>query len=74
MNLPWWHVKSRKNIGPDQFSRFDVYWIQTNRETDKLSIHTYIDDLDIAKLMGRLEKKPYDVQTVINRLFEIKTL
>jgi len=26
---------SHKKFGPDQFSRFDVYWIQTDRQTDK---------------------------------------
>jgi len=27
---------SRKKFGPDRFSRFDVYWIQTSdRQTDK---------------------------------------
>ena len=28
INLPWGH----KKFGPDRFSRFDVYWIQTNRQ------------------------------------------
>ena len=26
---------SHKKFGPDRFSRFDVYWIQTNRQTDR---------------------------------------
>jgi len=26
---------SHKNFRPDRFSRFDVYWIQTNRQTNK---------------------------------------
>ena len=26
---------SHKKIGPDRFSRFDVYWIQTDRQTDR---------------------------------------
>ena len=26
---------SHKKIGPDRFSPFDVYWIQTNKQTDK---------------------------------------
>ena len=26
---------SHKKCGPDRFSRFDVYWIQTNKQTDK---------------------------------------
>ena len=32
---------SHKKFGPDRFSRFDVYWIQTNKQTDKPNI--YID-------------------------------
>ena len=30
-----------KKFGPDRFSRFDVYWIQTNKQTDKPNL--YID-------------------------------
>ena len=26
---------SHKKFGPDRFSRFDVYWIQTDRQTTK---------------------------------------
>ena len=26
---------SHKKFGPDRFSRFDVYWIQTDRQTDR---------------------------------------
>ena len=26
---------SHKKCGPDRFSRFDVYWIQTNKQTPK---------------------------------------
>ena len=26
---------SHKKFGPDRFSRFDVYWIQTSQQTDK---------------------------------------
>ena len=26
---------SQKKFGPDRFSRFDVYWIQTDRQTNK---------------------------------------
>ena len=28
-------MMSHKKCGPDRFSRFDVYWIQTDRQTDK---------------------------------------
>ena len=30
-----------QNCGPDRLSRFDVYWTQTNQQTDEQSI--YID-------------------------------
>ena len=33
---------SHKKFGPDRFSRFEVYWIQTDRRTDKPNL--YIDD------------------------------
>ena len=39
INLPWGHARFHKNCGPDRFSRFDVYWIQTNRQTDKLILY-----------------------------------
>jgi len=29
------HVMSHKKFGPDRFSRFDVYWIQTDKQTNK---------------------------------------
>ena len=32
---------SHKKFGPDRLGRFDVYWIQTNRQTDKPNL--YID-------------------------------
>ena len=35
MNLPWAYVMSHKKFGPDRFSRFDVYWIQTNKQTNR---------------------------------------
>ena len=35
VNLPCGHVMSHKKFGPDRFSRFDVYWIQTNKQTPK---------------------------------------
>ena len=36
------HARFHKKFGPDQCSRFDVYWIQTNKQIDKLNL--YIDD------------------------------
>ena len=35
INLPCGHVMFHKKFGPDRFSRFDVYWIQTNKQTPK---------------------------------------
>ena len=32
---------SHKKFGPDRFSRFDVYWIQTNRQTDRQAKFIY---------------------------------
>jgi len=32
---------SHKKFGPDRFSRFDVYWIRTDKQTDKPN--SYID-------------------------------
>ena len=33
---------SHKKFGPDRFSRFDVYWIQTNKQAPKQNL--YIDE------------------------------
>ena len=42
---------SHKKIGPDRFSRFDVYWIQTDkqtpRQTDKPNLYIDLDNLRI---------------------------
>jgi len=32
---------SHKKFGPDRFSRFDVYWIQTDRQTDRQAKFIY---------------------------------
>jgi len=34
---------SHKKFEPDRFSRFDVYWIQTNKQTDNANL--YIDKM-----------------------------
>ena len=43
---------SHKKFGPDRFSRFDVYWIQTNRQTDRQTDkpNLYIDMLSLTNL------------------------
>ena len=39
---------SHNKVGPDRFSRFDVYWIQTNKQTPKHpdKPNLYIDNPD----------------------------
>ena len=41
INLPWGHARSHKKCGPDRFSRFDVYWIQTNKQTPRQAKFIY---------------------------------
>ncbi len=40
-NLPCGHVMTHKKFGPDRFSRFDVYWIQTNKQTNRQTSQIY---------------------------------
>ena len=35
-------MRSHTKFGPDRFSRFDVYWTQTNRPTSKQTSKVYI--------------------------------
>ena len=50
INLPWDHMMSHKKFGPDRFSRFDVYWIQTDRQTDKQTDKPNLY-IDLKKIM-----------------------
>ena len=43
LNLPWGHARSHKKFGPDRFSRFDVYWLQTNKQTPRHPKSIHID-------------------------------
>ena len=39
---------SHKKFGPDRFSRFDVYWIQTNKQTNRQAKFIYrLPNMDI---------------------------
>ena len=42
-------MRSHKKFGPVRFCRFDVYWIQTNRQTDTQTDkpNLYIDVLNL---------------------------
>ena len=42
LNLLWDHMMSNKKFGPDRFSRFDVYWIQTDRQAKFIYIYREI--------------------------------
>ena len=46
-NLHWGHARSPNKFGPNRFSRFDVYWIQTDRQPDrqaKYLCRLYVED------------------------------
>ena len=47
------HVRSQKLLQLNRFSRFDVYWIQTNQQTDKESIY---NDFNIEGLINWVAK------------------
>ena len=36
---PWNDARCHKRFGPDRFSHFDVYWIQTDSKADKQNIY-----------------------------------
>ena len=36
-------MRSHTKFGPNRFSRFDVYWIQPDRQTDKQTSKVYIE-------------------------------
>ena len=52
INLPLDHMMSHKKFGPDRFSRFDVYWIQTDKQTDRQTDkpNLYIEDTQYTLL------------------------
>ena len=68
INLPWGHVRSKKKFGPDGFSRFDVYRIQTNKQTPRQAKYiyrlTWREEQDEARMLEEKgvnaggEKKP----------------
>ena len=47
---------SHKKFGPDRFSRFDVYWIQTNKQTDKQT------DRQAKFIYRRSAKNPFNLK------------
>ena len=41
INHPWDSMRSHTKFEPDRFSLFDVYWIQTNKQTPRLPKYMY---------------------------------
>ena len=58
INLPCGHVMSHKKFGPDRFSRFDVYWIQTDRQkTNRQAKFIYRLKKPIVKLFWKRKQQ-----------------
>ena len=51
---------SHNKFGPDRFSRFDVYWIQTNKQSDKQTDRQ-------AKFIYRLKRSKTDLRIFMAR-------
>ena len=45
---------SHKKFGPDRFSLFDVYWIQTDKQTDQPNL--YIEEEKMQKSKVKIEQ------------------
>ena len=67
INFPWDHMMSHKKFGPDRFSRFDVYWIQTDKQTNKQTSQIYIQRW---KCTNFNRKKPENLRTLQNGNFQ----
>ena len=62
---------SHKKFGPDRFSRFDVYWIQTDRQTDKPNL--YIDwNLLLPEIMNIGTILTKEIMNIGHQLFGVK--
>ena len=61
INLPWDNARCHTKFGPDRFSRFDVYWIQTDRQTDRQTDkpNLYID-FDMRHCSFQLSVERFD--------------
>ena len=57
INHLWGQARSHKQCGSDRFSRFDVYWIQTNTQhPSKVSIDNFTFALTLEKLWKKMKK------------------
>ena len=50
----WCHARSHTKCGPDRFSHSDVYWIQTDKQTDRQAKDIYIQ---IQKIFENISLK-----------------
>ena len=64
INLPWGHARLLKKFGPDRFSRFEVYWIQTNKQTPKPNLYININNIHMGSRQEVWNRRgryiPYD--------------
>ena len=62
-------MMSHKKVGPDRFSRFDVYWIQTNKQTPKQTDkpNLYIDNPDRYENVYLLTRMQFCIHPNSNR-------
>ena len=54
-NLLWSHARSHTKFGHDhRFSCFDVYWIQTNTQTNKCKVYKIVSKKKKVKKVGKI--------------------
>ena len=61
------YTRSYTKFGPDRFSHFDVYWLQTNKQTDRHpdKPNLYIDWLLYIFFFGFAERNFLNILTNI---------
>ena len=52
------HVMSHTKFGPDRFSRFDVYWIQTKKQTDRQAKFIYRSKIALIGVQSFANEHP----------------
>ena len=72
INLTWGHLRYHTKFESDRFSHFDVYWKQTNRQTDKLNLYIlYIQSYNQNEHIDLLQTQkfgliyfPFNIQVI----------
>ena len=57
-------MRSHKKNGPDRFSRFDVYWIQIKKQTDRQAKNIFRDSNQFGTFLKTFNKTS-TIQTVL---------